>query len=309
MINISIVIPVFEAENIIEDLTVRIEDSINNDKLIYEIILVDDGSEDNSWDLIQSLAKDNLKVKGIKLSRNFGQHYAILAGLTKSSGENVVVMDCDLQENPIYINDLIKKRMEGYEIVYSMRNNRNFGLIKNLLSFIYYKIYNSLVSDKRFHASPDNSALSLMSRNVVNNYIKVGDYRRHHLMILRWLGFKSSSIIIKHEKRGKGKSSYNMSKLIDHAIDGIFFNSNKILFLTTKLGLIISFISFLGVVYLIVSYYIKSYQDGWTSLAVLILFSTGVIVFCIGIVGLYIGKSFEQAKGRPKFVIDKKVNF
>lgn len=305
---LSIVIPVFNAEKIIDELISRVDSEI---KLLfenYEIILVEDGSIDNSWSCIKKNCSNNKKIKGLKLSRNFGQHNAITAGLQESSGEKVIVMDCDLQHNPKYISQFINKSNEGFDIVYSHMNKRSFGIFKNLSSRLFFMIFNYLIDNKEFKGSNKIGSFSLITRKVVKEYLSFGDYARHYIMVLRWLGFKSSIISINHEPRFSGKSSYTFSELIKHSINGIVFNSDKIIRITLKLGFTISLLSILASLLIIIMYFIQPFQAGWASIIVMILFSTGLIIGSIGIVGLYVGKIFDQSKNRPIFVIDEKIN-
>lgn len=305
---LSIVIPVYNAEKIIDTLISRVDYEVKSLYENYEIILVEDGSIDNSWSIIKKNCSTNKKIKGLKLSRNFGQHNAITAGLQESSGEKVIVMDCDLQHNPKYISQFVKKSNEGFDIVYSKMNKRSFGILKNLSSRLFFKVYNYLIDNKKFKGSDKIGSFSLITRKVVIEYLSFGDYVRHYLMVLRWLGFKSSIININHEPRFSGRSSYTLSELIKHSINGIVFNSDKIIRITLKLGFTISLLSFLASIIIVGMYFVQPFQAGWASIIVIILFSTGLIIGSIGIIGLYIGKNFDQSKNRPIFVIDEKIN-
>jgi polyisoprenyl-phosphate glycosyltransferase len=305
---LSIVIPVYNAEKIIDTLISRVDYEVKSLYENYEIILVEDGSIDNSWSIIKKNCSANKKIKGLKLSRNFGQHNAITAGLQESSGEKVIVMDCDLQHNPKYISQFVKKSNEGFDIVYSKMNKRSFGILKNLSSRLFFMVYNYLIDNKKFKGSDKIGSFSLITRKVVIEYLSFGDYVRHYLMVLRWLGFKSSIININHEPRFSGRSSYTLSELIKHSINGIVFNSDKIIRITLKLGFTISLLSFLASIIIIGMYFVQPFQAGWASIIVIILFSTGLIIGSIGIIGLYIGKNFDQSKNRPIFVIDEKIN-
>lgn len=305
---ISIVSPVYGAETIVKELVSRITNTMNSLNINYEIILVEDGSPDKSWDEIEQICCYNKFVKGIKLSRNFGQHYAITAGLQESLGDAVIVMDCDLQDNPKYIPVLIDNWKDGNDIVYTKKKERKHSWIKNFTARLFNLVFNYLVDNKSWENSVSIGSYSLLSRKVVDSFLLVNDYRRHYLMVLRWLGYSYEIVEIEHEKRYAGKSSYNLSKLIIHAIDGITSQSDKLLRLTMVLGFFISAISFLAasvVVYLAIY---TSFSPGWPSLFVLILFIGGLIISSIGISGIYIGKIYEQSKGRPLFIIDKRLN-
>lgn len=305
---LSIVSPVYRAEKIVDELVKRIRIEAEKITEDYEIILVEDCGPDNSWEKIKENCKIDKRVKGIKLSRNFGQHYAITAGLSASNGDYVIVMDCDLQDDPIYFQSLLEKVNEGCEIVYTYKKQREHGWFKNLTAFVFFRIYNFLVDSPILKGKYNVGTYSIISRKVVDAYLQVGDYRRHYLSLLRWVGFESSSIIIEHQSRFEGKSSYSWNKLITHAIDGIISQSDKILRLTAVFGFILSSISFFAAISIVISYFLRPFQAGWPSMMVLLLLVGGLIITSIGVSGLYIGKIFEQTKNRPLFVIQKKYN-
>ena len=306
---ISVVSPVYGAEKIIPELVLQIRNALEKITKDYEILLVEDGSPDKSWAaILHECHKDPMHVKGIKLSRNFGQHYAITAGLHNSSGDYVVVMDCDLQDDPVYIPSMYDQICNGYDIVFTNKENRKHSFFKNITATTFNRIFNWLVDNKNWSSSGTVGSYSMLSRKVVEAFINYKDYRRHYLMVLRWLGFQSTSIQIEHKERYQGKSSYNLSKLLNHAIDGITSQSDKLLRLTVLLGFFLSFISFLSGVYIFIQSFIKPFQSGWASLSILILFVGGLTITSIGFSAIYIGKIFEQTKGRPLFIIDQKIN-
>jgi glycosyltransferase involved in cell wall biosynthesis len=306
---ISIISPVYKAEESILILVDEIKKTLLSVTENFEIILVEDGSPDNSWDkIIQGCLKDE-RVKGIKLSRNFGQHFAITAGLEASRGEKVIVMDCDLQDDPKYIIDLINKSEEGFDIVYTSKKSRKHSSVKNLIAKFFYWVFNFLIENSKHKADDSIGSYSLLSRKVVDALLKIQDYHRHYLLMLRWLGYPNTSIEIEHQKRRFGKSSYNLRKLVVHAIVGITSQSNKLLYLSIGIGFTFFIISLISIAILISMYLIHGYKEGWTSVIVLVLFSTGLILMSLGILGIYIGKIFDQSKNRPLYLVDKKVNF
>jgi dolichol-phosphate mannosyltransferase len=306
MIEISIISPIYKAGNIVDKLVEEIIKSVSEITSNYEIILVEDGSPDNSWEKIEENCKKNGKVKGVKLSRNFGQHFAITAGLTESKGENVIVMDCDLQDNPKYIIDLVNKAKLGFDIVYTSKLERQHSVFKNITSIVFFKIFNYLTDNQTGISSI--GAYSLLTRKVVDAFCRINDTHRHYLMILRTLGFVSTQIPIIHDKRFEGKSSYNFSKLINHALDGITSQSDKLLRISISVGFLFCVISIATAIYTVAKYLIIGALPGYTSLTSLISLSTGLILLSIGVVGMYIGKIFEQVKNRPLYFIDRKIN-
>jgi dolichol-phosphate mannosyltransferase len=303
---LSIVSPVYAAEKIVDELVKRI--TLEADKITtdYEIVLVEDGGPDNSWTKIVENGKKNSKVKGIKLSRNFGQQYAISAGLENASGDWVIVMDCDLQDNPRYIKDLLDKAKEGYDIVYTSKQKRTHSFIKNFFAKIYFLIFNYLTENQS--ADDKTGAYSIMSRKVVDAFCRIKDAHRHYLMVLRILGFKSATITIEHDKRFEGESSYSFFKLLKLAMNGIVSQSDKLLRISISIGFTLFIISFIWTIYLVVLYFTGNPPPGYTSMMVMLLLSTGLILMSIGVAGIYIGKIFEQVKGRPLYFIDEKIN-
>ncbi len=305
---LSIVSPVYNSERIIDELIKRIREEAVKITPNYEIILVEDCGPDNSWKKIIENCEKHPEVIGIKLSRNFGQHFAITCGLDQAKGDYVIVMDCDLQDNPKYFTDLISKAENGYDIVFTLKKSRKHSFLKDLFAHFFNVIFNYLIEYDFAKGNALVGSYSLLSRKAVNAYRQFGDYQRHYLMVLRWIGFRHTYLVIEHEKRYEGKSSYNFSKLIKHALNGITSNSDKLLRINIGIGLTLSLLSFLGIAVIIVMYFIKGLLSGWASLIVTILFSTGVLLTSIGILGLYLGKTFEQTKNRPKYIIDKIIN-
>lgn len=303
---ISIVSPVYRAEKIVPVLVGRIEKSVSKITVDYEIILVEDCGPDNSWDVIERIAKENKKVIGIKLSRNFGQHYAITAGLDHVTGDWVVVMDCDLQDQPEEIPNLYNKAKEGYDIVYAKRIERQDSFVKRLSSSIFHSAYDYLSGQK---TDKTIANFGIYSNCVIKEYNKMKEVSRSFTSLLHYLGFKSTSIEVVHSERYEGTSSYSLYKLLKLTFDVILSNSNKPLRLAVKLGFIISLLSFFLAIYNIIAYMAGIIMvPGYTTTIFSIWFVGGLIMFILGIVGLYIGKIFDQVKGRQLFIVDKMIN-
>lgn len=302
---ISIVSPVYRAEKILPILVSEINLVMERIGEDYEIILVDDRSPDNSWEVMKVLSSQNPKIKSIRLSRNFGQHSAIFAGLTKTKGNWVVVMDCDMQDQPKEIAKLYKKALEGYDIVLGQRENRKDKFLKKLSSKLFYKVFNYL-SGGQFNNEIGN--FGIYKKKVIGSILNINDYIKFFPLFINWVGFKSISIPIEHSERMEGKSSYSVSRLLKLAFNAIISFSDKPLRLFINFGLGISILSFiLGIYYLYLSITHRITQPGFSSLILSIWFLSGIIISCIGIVGVYLGKTFDQAKGRPIFIIDEEV--
>ena len=302
---ISIVSPVYRAEKILPILVSEINLVMERIGEDYEIILVDDRSPDNSWEVMKVLSSQNSKIKSIRLSRNFGQHSAIFAGLTKTKGDWVVVMDCDMQDQPKEIAKLYKKALEGYDIVLGQRENRKDKFLKKLSSKLFYKVFNYL-SGGQFNNEIGN--FGIYKKKVIDSILNISDYIKFFPLFIHWVGFKSVSIPIEHGEREEGKSSYSISRLLKLAFNVIVSFSDKPLRLFINFGLGISILSFvLGIYYLYLSITHKITQPGFSSLILSIWFLSGIIISCIGIVGVYLGKTFDQAKNRPTFIIDEEL--
>jgi polyisoprenyl-phosphate glycosyltransferase len=300
-IKISIVIPVYRAERIIDELCKRLKLHVSQISDRYEIILVDDCSPDNSWNKISENAKNDKRIKGYQLSRNFGQHNAITAGLDKCSGDWTVVMDCDLQDNPQEIIRLYNKAIEGYDIVYASRNNRKDPLLKKMSSVLFYKIFSYLSGHKQDGTVAN---FGIYNRKVIDAINTMREPLRIFSASVRWTGFNSTSIKVNHDERFIGKSSYSWKSLISFALDYALSYSQKPLTLTIKLGFSITLISFICSLYYIISHFNgKIQQPGFTSLIISIWFLSGLIIFILGIVGIYVGETFRGTKNRPIYII------
>jgi polyisoprenyl-phosphate glycosyltransferase len=273
-----------------------------------EIILVEDGSTDGSWKEIESCGSGEPRVKGIKLSRNFGQHYAITAGLEAARGQYVVVMDCDLQDDPVYIPELYRTAKLGNDVVLAIREKRKFPFWKETLTKLFYWVFSWLTDrrDRKFDGGI--GAFSLLSRKSVDAFLKVREYHRFYVLVLRWIGFSTAYVRVEHKARPHGKSAYNLRRLVAHALNGIVSQSDKILYLAVKLGFAMACASVISILALITRYFLYGLKEGWTSMMVLMLLSTGLILFFLGVTGIYIGKIYEQSKQRPLYLVDKTIN-
>jgi glycosyltransferase involved in cell wall biosynthesis len=300
---ISIVSPVYKAEKIIPLLVERIENAVSKITNDYEIVLVEDGSPDLSWSVVERIAKVNSRVKGIKLSRNFGQHPAIMAGLSKAKGAWIVVMDCDLQDQPEEIEKLYSKALEGFDIVLAKRKNRQDGFFKRMTSLFFSKIY-GFFTDTVYDNEVAN--FGIYSKKVIQSILEISDTIKFFPLFVKFVGYNSTSIVVEHAERVEGSTSYSFSKLLSLAFNTIISFSNKPLKLFVKFGLMISIISFLlGIynIYLALTNQIEVL--GYSSIIVSIWFLSGVLITTIGVTGIYVGKIFDQTKNRPTYIIDK----
>ncbi len=300
---ISIISPVYKAGKIVDKLVSEIQKTMVVMNVSYEIILVDDRSPDNSWEVMKIQSAQFPEVKSIRLSRNFGQHPAIIAGLSQAQGEWIVVMDCDLQDQPKEIEKLFNKTKEGYDVVLARRVNRQDGFFKKLSSTIFSKIY-GFFTDTKYDNEIAN--FGIYHKKVINSILKISDYIKFFPLFVDFVGYKSTSIKVEHASRDSGETSYSLAKLISLAFNSIISFSNKPLKIFVKFGMIIAILSvFIGTYYIIEAFNNKIEVLGYTSIIVSIWFLSGVIITTIGITGIYVGKIFDQTKNRPVFIIDE----
>ncbi len=307
MAHISIVVPVYGCKTTLQELYIRLKKSLTPITEDFEIILVNDRSPDYSWDTIVEVSKLDQRVKGINLSRNFGQHKAITAGLDHADGDWVVVMDCDLQDQPEEIAKMYAKALEGYDVVFGRRYNRHDNFLKRMSSRFFYKAYNYL-AESDFDSSIAN--FSICNRKVINSVISLREQSRSFPLFVKWVGYTIGYVDIEHAARKEGESTYTLRKLINFAIDSIISQSNRPLRMSIKIGLLFSLFSFLFGTYLIFKKIALGVPiEGWTSLMVSMFFIGGLILANLGFLGLYVGKIFDEAKNRPLYFIDEKVGF
>jgi dolichol-phosphate mannosyltransferase len=300
---ISIVSPIYKAEKILPTLVEEIRNSMQELGLEYEVILVDDRSPDNSWQIMISLSKKYEEVKSFRLSKNFGQHPTIMAGLSKASGDWIVVLDCDLQDRPKEISKLYMKALEGYDIVMAKRINRKDNIIKRVTSKAFSMIFNYLSDIKTNH---EIANFGIYKRKVITEVLHLGDYVKSFPLFVYFVGFKRIAIEIEHNERFHGKSNYTFKKLVSLAMNTTIAYSNKPLKIFLKIGLLISTISFIiGIYYLIKYLKGEILVLGYTSLIISLFFLSGMLMSVVGLVGVYLGKNFEQSKNRPVYIFDE----
>jgi dolichol-phosphate mannosyltransferase len=290
----------------LDELVQRIHAAIKDLTDNYEIILVNDCSPDLSWNKITEICARDKKVKGINLSRNFGQPYAITAGLSYAKGEYVAVIDCDLQNKPEDLPAMYRKAHEGYDIVSARRVVREDTFLKKLSSAMFHKAYDFLSGFKTDKAVAE---FGIYSKKVVKVYCSIPEYSRSFVELVHTLGFKKTTVDVLHDHRLEGESSYNLYRLLKLSYDSIISNSNRPLHLAVSLGLIMSVLSFLMAIYnIFAKFYGLNEVVGYTSTIFSIWFVGGLLLFMMGILGLYIGKIFDQVKGRPIFIVSETLN-
>jgi dolichol-phosphate mannosyltransferase len=300
-VELSVVVPVYRCADCLVELRDRLTRVLEANVGSHELVFVDDRSPDGSWAVLADLAARDERVRAVRLSRNFGQHAAITAGLSQSRGAWVVVMDCDLQDPPEEIPRLLAKTKEGHEIVLTKRVQRKHSWRRRVAGRTYFRIRNFFM---RMDMSTEYSSLSLLSKKVVDAFLEVRDRDRQYMLIIHWLGFSRGEIEVEHAARAVGRSSYTTRQLIQVAIEGFFFETTILLRWIVYVGFALALVGALLAAWFIVAYFLFEPYAGWTSVAVLLLLIGGFIITSLGVTGLYIGKIFGQVKDRPLYVID-----
>lgn len=301
MPHISIVVPVYKAENCLDELYRRLVDALETITADFEIILVEDCGGDHSWEMIERLSASDSRVKGLQFSRNFGQHYGITAGLDHCDGDWVVVMDCDLQDRPEEIPRLYAKAREGYDVVLARRGKRKDPLLKRVTSWLFYKLF-SYLADIEYDEEIGN--FRIISRKVVQAFRLMREQLRFFGGLINWMGFPTAKIDVEHADRFAGETSYTFGKLLKLAIESIIAYSDKPLRLSIKLGFTLAMLAFLYGLYII--YYALFHGaavSGWSSLIASLYFIGGIIIAILGILGIYLGKTFDESKKRPLYIV------
>ena len=305
---LSIVAPAFNEEEVLPffiDRTHKACKNLEEKNIIneFEIILVDDGSKDGTWNIINSNNKLFKEVKGLKFSRNFGHHIALTAGIDYADGDYIVIMDSDLQDEPEVIESLINKCNEGYDIVQVYRKSRIESFFKKTASKYFYKLFNK-ISD--YKVSENVGVFRLFTKNVRDNVIKLREQKRLIIALIEWTGFKTANVHVDRPERMAGKTKYSLTLMLLLAINGILSFSTFPLKLSIYIGTAFAAISLgLAVYYAFLKIFIgEVYLLGWPSLIISILLIGGLQLIALGIIGLYVGKIFEEVKSRPLYIVE-----
>ena len=304
MPHISVIIPVYKAENCLVELCRRLKSSLGNITEDFEIILIEDCGGDRSWPIILDLARVDRRVVGIQFSRNFGQHYGITAGLDICKGDWVVVMDCDLQDRPEEIPRLYDKALEGYDVVLAKRGPRQDPVLKRLTSWLFYKIF-SFLADVDYDGETGN--FRIVSRKVVINFRSMKERLRFFGGLVSWMGFPTATVRVQHDERFAGQTSYTFGKLWKLACETIIAYSDKPLRLSVRFGFTISALAFFYGNYIVYQVVVHGTpMMGWSSLIVSLYFLGGIIIGILGVIGIYLGKAFDEVKRRPLYIVNKR---
>ena len=298
---ISVVIPVFNEE---KGIKYNIETIIKNIPCEYEMIIVDDGSLDNTWVRVKELSQKNENVKGIRFSRNFGKESALMAGISYSTGNAVITMDSDLQHPPEYIKNLVEKWNEGYTIVEIQKAERNKeSFLYRICAKTFYRILKKL-SKLDMNNSSD---YKLMDRKVVDAIKEFKEGQLFFRGIVDWIGYDKYILKVEFKDREIGKSKFKFKSLCKLAINAITSFSCSLLYVTAFLGSIFFIIAVLIGIQTLFNKIIGYALEGFTTIILLELLIGSLIMFCLAIIGLYVGKIYEEVKDRPQYIISEKI--
>ncbi|MFZ4395729.1 MAG: glycosyltransferase family 2 protein, partial [Kiritimatiellia bacterium] len=305
--HISVVVPSYRCAECLPELHRRLVASIEPITPLFEIVLVNDCSPDQDWEIIAALAHADARVKGVNLSRNFGQHLTIAAGIDHADGDWVVVMDGDLQDRPEEIPALYRKAQDGgLDVVFGRRANRQDAWHKILASRAFAWMFQQL-SDVRIE--PGISNFSISSRKVMDAYRRLREGSRAHALVLLWCGFRVGYVDVAHATRHAGRTTYNLRRSVALAVESITSQSNKPLLLSMKCGFLMAGLSFCFAMYEVIRYFGYGVPvSGWTSLIVSLYFIGGLLMVNLGVLGLYLGKVFNEVKHRPIYLVHETVN-
>jgi dolichol-phosphate mannosyltransferase len=301
---LTVVVPVFNEGETIDVFYTRMKKVVDSlSPMSYELIFVDDGSRDDSFAKLTSLADHDTRVRVVKLSRNFGHQNAVTAGVDTARGDAVVIIDADLQDPPEVIPSMIRKWREGYDVVYGVRENREGEKwMKLYTAALFYRIMKRVT---RIEIPVDVGDFRLMSRRVVDKFKQIRERDRFIRGLVSWVGFRQAGVLYNREKRYAGETKYPIGKMIKFSLDGITSFSHAPLKIATWLGYGVSLIALLYTMIIIVEKFMGMTVPGFASIMAGMLFLGGVQLICLGIMGEYIGRIFNETKGRPIYVLEE----
>lgn len=301
----SIIIPVYNEQELLLKFYERISSVMNNLSKNYELLFINDGSLDGSEKILRELEEKDPLVRVLHFSRNFGHQIAITAGLDHAEGKVSIIIDADLQDPPEEIPLLVDKWKEGYNVVYGKRSERlGESWFKKFSAKIYYRLLYHLAD---IEIPQDVGDFRLIDENVRKALVKFREHHRYIRGIISWLGFRQTEVYYVRDKRNSGETKYTLAKMLNLSADGILSFSNKPLYLSFYFGLLVSLLSMLYLIYVVFeALYLGTTVAGWASIICIILFFNGAILSSIGIASLYIAKIFTECKDRPLYIIKEK---
>jgi len=304
---LSLVLPVFNEEAVIPELHDRLQKFLKELALESEVVFVDDGSRDKTFAMLEELAKKDSRYSILSFSRNFGHQTAITAGVDHARGEAVVVMDADLQDPPEVVLEMIAKWKAGYDVVYGKRRSREGEtFFKKITAAVFYRTFAAMIP---IEVPLDTGDFRLMSRRVVLTLRALRETHRFVRGMVSWVGFKQTAVLYDRPARFAGETKYPLRKMVRFAIDGITSFSILPLRFSTYLGMTVATLSVLYAIYAVIDRFVLHHTvPGWTTTVVLIALLSSVQLLMIGILGEYVGRIYEEVKGRPLYVVRDKIN-
>lgn len=301
-IRYSIVVPMYNEEEVIAETYKRLSEVMQRQPETYELVFVNDGSRDRTTSIVREIAAQDSALRLIDFSRNFGHQVAISAGMDYAVGDAVVVIDADLQDPPEVILQMIDKWKEGYDVVYGKRLKRKGEtFFKKITAKVFYRVLRSMTT---VDMPVDAGDFRLIDRKVCDVLRSLKEKNRYVRGLVSWVGFKQASVEYVREERFAGETKYPLKKMIRFALDGITSFSNKPLKLATYLGLVVSAGSFIYLVIVILQkLFTDNAQIGWTSTVAIVLFFNGLMLMLMGVIGEYIGRIYEETKERPLYIV------
>jgi glycosyltransferase involved in cell wall biosynthesis len=307
-ITLSVIVPMYNEEEVIPETYARLSKILNSMKENYEIIFINDGSRDKTRIMLSELCKKDYRVKLIDFARNFGHQVAITAGIDYAAGDCMVIIDGDLQDPPELIPEMVKIWRKGYDVVYGKRKSRSGEtFFKKFTAKIFYRVLDKLTD---MNIPLDTGDFRLIDRKVAEALKQLPERNRYVRGLVSWVGFKQTAIEFERSERFAGETKYPFKKMIKLALDGIMSFSYKPLKTASWLGAIISFVSFLYLLWVLIQkiFFPQWSLAGWTSLIAVSLFFNGIVLLMLGIIGEYVGRIYDEAKGRPLYIISELKN-
>ncbi len=307
---VSVIIPCYNEELVIQESYKRLTSVMGGLEHTYELIFINDGSRDKTYEILHQLSQEDEKVKVLNFSRNFGHQCAVTAGINHCNGDAAVIIDSDLQDPPEVIVEMLKIMEEQQaNVVYGVRKKRKGeNWFKLVTAKYFYRFLNNL-SDVKFPV--DTGDFRLIDRKIIDIFNRMEEKNKYIRGIISWMGYKQLPCYYDRDERFAGETKYPLKKMLKFAMIGVFYFSKKPLKIATFTGFISVLIGVLyGIVALITKLiYPYSLVTGWTTLIILIIFFGGVQLITIGVLGQYIGNLFDEAKDRPEYIVDEKINF
>ena len=305
----SVIIPAYNEEEVINFCYNELTKTMQSLEESYELIFVDDGSHDKTISILKKLSEEDKHIRIISFSRNYGHQIAITAGMDYSKGDAAIIIDADLQDPPSLIPEMIKKWREGFHVVYAKRIKRNGeSVFKKITAKIYYRLLNNLTN---IDIPVDTGDFRLVDRKIVNILKEdIREKNRYIRGLIAWVGFNQTYIEYERAERLAGETKYPLKKMVKFAIDGLTSFSYKPLKIATKIGFALSITAFIHLIYVVIeALFFYRTNPGWASLMSVLLFSQGIILIILGIIGEYISRIFKEAKDRPLYIVQEAIGY